>query len=176
MTVICPLAALAAPPDTGASIMPMPIAASRAASDSANSGATVALAITTDPARIAPAAPPSPSSTPSVCCAFTTSVSTTSQAAPSSAGVAQATPPSAAKAANTSRRTSQAWVRNPARSSDRATPMPIAPRPMTPTFLFMPTFRAWFLARASQPGTSAAAINQAALCMRNAQTAPGFTW
>ena len=60
----------------------------RAPSATANSGATVALAITTPPGFIAATAPCSPNSTVSVCAALTTSVTTTSHCAPSSAGVA----------------------------------------------------------------------------------------
>src|SRR6266702_8754626 len=47
--------------------------------------------------------------------------------------VAHEIPPSAANALNALSRTSQARTRKPARNSDRATPIPIAPRPMTPT-------------------------------------------
>ena len=49
MMVISPLAAFAAPPEIGPSIISSPTSASRLPSALANSGETVALAITTDP-------------------------------------------------------------------------------------------------------------------------------
>src|SRR5450830_305752 len=133
--VISPEAARAAPPETGASSISKPCAARRCPSAIAKSGATVALEITTLPGLRLAAAPFSPNSTVSVCAALTTKVTSTSTAAPSSAGLAQATPPSAANLSSTSLRTSQAYTLNPARSNERATPSPIAPKPMTPTFL-----------------------------------------
>ena len=66
MTVISPDAALAAPPDTGPSIIINPAASRRFPSTLANSGDTVALAITTDPGAMDRVAPSSPKSTDSV--------------------------------------------------------------------------------------------------------------
>jgi hypothetical protein len=83
-----PLAARAAPPDTGASIIRIPLLDSRSSRSAANSGATVALAITTLPSLRLAAAPSLPNSTALVCSAFTTSTMTTSTAAASSAGLA----------------------------------------------------------------------------------------
>ena len=54
------------------------------------------------------------------------------------AGFAQALPPSATNWSSTSRRTSHACTLSPPRSNERATPIPIAPRPITPTFLDIP--------------------------------------
>ena len=62
------------------------------------------------PGFIAAAQPPSPNSTLSVCAALTTTLTMTSQCCASSAGVAQATPPSAAKASATPGRASTTWT------------------------------------------------------------------
>ena len=56
-----------------------------------------------------------------------------SPAAPATAGDAAATPPASTTFCTASGRTSQACTSNPARTSDMATPIPIAPRPTTPT-------------------------------------------
>ena len=135
--VISPDAARAAPPDTGASSICSPAASMRWPSSIAKSGATVALAITTPPGFMPATAPCAPNSTASVCTALTTSVMTTSHCAPRSAGFAQGMPPSAAKRSSTALRKSHACTLKPARSNEWATPSPIAPRPMTPTFLDM---------------------------------------
>ncbi len=131
-----PLAARAAPPDTGASIMRMPLACSRSPRSVANSGATVLLAMTTEPLAKVPAAPSLPNRTSLVWSAFTTSMTTTSAWRPTAAGLAAATPPSSANAFATSGRTSQACTSKPFLSSVRATPMPIDPKPITPTACF----------------------------------------
>ena len=77
----------------------------------------------------------SPKRTVSVCAALMTSVMTTSHAAPTSAGLAHAMPPSVSEGGERFRvadRTRGSRIR--ARTSERATPRPIAPRPMMPTF------------------------------------------
>jgi hypothetical protein len=87
------------------------------------------------------AAQPSwPNSTASVCAAFTTTDTTTSQAAPSSARLAQATPPSLAKASAASRRTSNTCTECPARRSEAAMPEPMAPKPIKPTVVMGVSF------------------------------------
>ncbi|MNS75281.1 hypothetical protein D3C72_1087890 [compost metagenome] len=134
ITDISPAAALAAPPEMGASMKRSPMAARRAPRASANSGATVAQAITTLPGARLAAAPCSPNSTASVCCALTTTISIACTCAASAAGDCAAWAPWPASACTVSARTSQACTSKPARSNDCAMPMPMAPRPITPTF------------------------------------------
>ena len=135
MIVIWPCAALAAPPDTGASSISMRRSARRFPSERANSGATVTLMMTTLPGARASTAPPGPNSTLSACSELTTSTITAAQPCAISAAIAKACAPSLAKAARTSGRVSHTRTAKPARSSERATPPPIAPRPITPTVL-----------------------------------------
>src|ERR1700735_3443221 len=96
--VISPLAALAAPPEIGASRYRIPFSARRFSSAIDQPGSTVEHITKTLPGFMAAAAPPSPNRTASVCAAFTTTLTTTSQTAATAAGLLQATPPSAAKA------------------------------------------------------------------------------
>jgi hypothetical protein len=87
--------------------------------------------------RIAAAQPPSPNRTSSVCEALTTTLTITSHFAASSAALAQAMPPSAAKASATPGRRSTTCTLQPARRSERAIPPPIAPSPIKPTLFSM---------------------------------------
>ena len=91
--VIWPAAALAAPPEIGASRYSTSCSARRDSSAMDQLGSTVEHITNTAPARKCGAMPPSPYSTDSVCWALTTTLMTMSQAAPMSASVAQATPP-----------------------------------------------------------------------------------
>src|SRR5574337_1057153 len=131
--VIWPLAALAAPPEIGASRYRMPSFSRRASSATDQFGSTVEHITNRLPGRMWAATPSSPNSTASVCAALTTTETTTSQRAPSSASVSQALPPSWAKSCTTSRRRSNTWGAWPARRSDCAMPRPMAPRPTRPT-------------------------------------------
>ena len=136
--VISPVAALAAPPETGASIIRMPRSASRGAQALGVVGWHRDAHDEHAARRIAAPRRCSPNSTVSVCSAFTTSTMTTSQAPPSSAGPAQATAPASTSDCTTSGRTSHTRTGKPARSRDFATPPPIEPSPITPTLgLFM---------------------------------------
>ena len=78
MMVISPDAALAAPPETGPSIISRPMPARRLPRARANSGDTVALAMTTEPGARLAAAPFSPNNTVSVWSALMTSTTTAS--------------------------------------------------------------------------------------------------
>src|SRR5450830_23148 len=85
----------------------MPSAARRASSAIDQFGSTVEHMTNTLPRFMAAAQPPAPNSTLSVCAALTTTDTMTLHCAASSAGDAQATPPSAAKACAASPRTSK---------------------------------------------------------------------
>ncbi len=101
----------------------------------AASGATVAQHSTTPPFVIRARQPLSPSSTCSVCAALMTKTTTASRSAGRASGEATALPPSATKAARVSSRNSQPITSCPFFSRFRAAPIPMLPRPMTPTFI-----------------------------------------
>ncbi len=101
-------------------------------------GSTVEHITNTLPGRIASATPPLPNSTSSVCAALTTTDTTTSQARASAAALALAVPPSRANVSATPGRTSNTCTSKPARRSDCAMPLPMAPRPITPTLASIP--------------------------------------
>ena len=88
----------------------MPSCASRDSSAADQAGSTVEHITKTLPGFIASAQPPSPNSTLSVCAALITTLTMTSQCCASSAGEAQATPPSLAKESATPGRASTAWT------------------------------------------------------------------
>ena len=137
--VISPLAALAAPPEMGASTYKSPSFSKRASSATDQLGSTVEHMTNTLPGRIAAAHPvPSPlgpNNTASVCAALTTTLTTTSHAAPSSATLLHAWPPSLANLSATSWRTSKTCTSKPARRSEAAMPEPMAPNPINPTLV-----------------------------------------
>jgi hypothetical protein len=135
ITVIVPCRAPTAPPETGASSISSPIAASLADSVRAYSGATVVQHSTTVPGASSPAQPFAPNSTSSVCAAFTTNTTTACTSVGRSAGRSTALPPSAANAARTASRGSQPNTVCSARSKLSAAPMPIEPKPITATFI-----------------------------------------
>ena len=97
MMVIAPAAALAAPPETGASIGSMPASVRRRPKSSARVGGIVAERMKTVPGAAAATAPEA-KSTASICSASTTKTATTSQAAASSAGPAASVPPGGGEA------------------------------------------------------------------------------
>jgi len=111
MMVISPLAALAAPPEIGASMYSRPSSARRFSWAMDQFASTVEHITNTLPGFMAAAQPSGPYNTDSVCAALTTTDTTTSQAAASSASEAQATPPPSAKACATPGRTSNTNTR-----------------------------------------------------------------
>ncbi len=136
-----PCRAPTAPPDTGASSISNPNAASRADRLRAYSGATVVQHSTTVPRASRPAQPCAPNSTSSVCAAFTTNTTTASRSAGNSSGRATALPPSAANAARAASRGSQPTTACPSRHRFSAAPMPIVPKPITATFIARYSYR-----------------------------------
>jgi hypothetical protein len=79
-----------------------------------------------------PARPSAPNTTSSVCAASTTSVMTTGHARATASGDGHTIAPAARASASASGRMSRTWTSYPCASRRFATPMPIAPIPITP--------------------------------------------
>ncbi len=132
MTVMSPMAALAAPPEIGPSMKRSPASRMGRARARTASGAQVAHWTTTEPGVIAATAPASPKSAACACSALTTTQKRTSACAPTSAGEVAIRPPFSAKLCAAAGLGSKPQVSIPARTSEAAMPSPMEPKPTTP--------------------------------------------
>ena len=131
--VSAPPSAPALPPLTGESIKSMPRSASGSSSACTSDGRMVAVTITVDPGERPSTAPRSPKSASFAWPPFITITKSASDLAPASAQLWAATPPAARSKAPRSARRSKPIVGKPPLAKFRAIPMPICPRPITPT-------------------------------------------
>ena len=133
ITVIVPPRAPTAPPETGASSISRPASVSFASSVRAASGATVVQHSTTAPGVRRARQPASPNSTSFAWAALTTNTTRASSPSGRSAAAATAVPPAAVSSARPASRNSQPDTSWPACTRLSAAPIPIEPRPITPT-------------------------------------------
>ena len=156
MMVSSPVRARGTPPDTGASTMAMPCAASIAPSCAVPCGSQEPMSMTTLPRGRRAARPPSPVST---CCTTFPSGSiriTASSPGPRAPRLGNACPPvSVATACATSGRTSTSCSAKPAAASRAAIGRPMLPRPTKPTVLPEPSGRVKDTALIGIPSRSA---------------------
>src|SRR5689334_2289256 len=131
--VSVPFSAPSDPPETGASTIPIPRSASRAAMSAVADGDTVEQSTTRPPLARPSATPPGPSSTCSRSGVSETQVKTASAACAASAGDAARSAPSAASGSSRSRVRLCTVTSCPASIRCRAMGPPIVPRPITAT-------------------------------------------